>query len=46
MDFIETFFHISPDGGSGTLEFLLFTLPLIAVYFVYKVRSNASKWHG
>ena len=29
MDFIERFFGISPDGGSGSLEAMLLTLPLV-----------------
>ena len=30
MDFIERIFHISPDGGSGVLEFaIIFALLLI-----------------
>ncbi len=28
MDFIEQLFGISPDGGSGSLEFLLFAIPV------------------
>ena len=28
MDFIERIFGISPDGGSGALEFLLFLIPI------------------
>ena len=31
MDFIENIFGISPDGGSGTFEFLLFAIPIIAL---------------
>ncbi len=30
MDFIEKLFGVSPDGGSGTLEFLLLVAPVIA----------------
>jgi hypothetical protein len=30
MDFIEKLFGVSPDGGSGTLEFLLLVVPLMA----------------
>ena len=29
MDFIERIFNLSPDGGSGTLELLLFLVPLL-----------------
>jgi hypothetical protein len=28
MDFIERIFGIAPDGGDGSLEFLLFALPV------------------
>lgn len=31
MDFIERVFGFAPDGGSGTIEFLLFALPLLGV---------------
>ena len=27
MDFIERLFGVSPDGGSGAFEFLLFAIP-------------------
>jgi hypothetical protein len=28
MDFIEQIFGIAPDGGDGSLEFLLFAIPI------------------
>jgi hypothetical protein len=28
MDFIERLFGISPDGGSGSFEFLLLSIPI------------------
>ena len=28
MDFIEKLLGVSPDGGDGSLEFLLFLLPI------------------
>lgn len=31
MDFIERIFGISPDGGSGTFELLLFLVPLMGI---------------
>lgn len=31
MDFIEHIFGISPDGGSGTYELLLFLVPLAGI---------------
>ena len=34
MDFIERIFGISPDGGSGAFEFLLFALPIAGIAFL------------
>jgi len=31
MDFIENLLHISPDGGSGTLEIALLLAPALCV---------------
>lgn len=31
MDFIERIFGIAPDGGSGSLEFLLFAIPICGI---------------
>ena len=31
MDFIERFFHISPDGGSGTTELIWLAVALFAI---------------
>ena len=31
MDFIERIFHVSPDGGSGTLEMFLFLVPVLVI---------------
>jgi hypothetical protein len=43
MDFIERIFGISPDGGSGWFEALLFIIP-IALYAVYRLnRRNTEK---
>ena len=44
MDIIETIFHISPDGGSGVLEAMLFLAPMIAilVYQAFRVRRASS----
>jgi hypothetical protein len=35
MDFIERIFGISPDGGSGLFEFILFAVPLAGIAFLY-----------
>ena len=34
MDFIERIFGFSPDGGSGSFEFLLFAIPLAGVAYL------------
>jgi hypothetical protein len=31
MDFLESLFGFSPDGGDGSLELLLFAVPIIGV---------------
>ena len=44
MDFIERLFGISPDGGSGSLEFLLFAIPICGiVYFAVKRRLRKQR---
>ena len=43
MDFIERIFGFSPDGGSGAFEFLLFAIPIIGLYLIYKARSGRGK---
>ncbi len=40
MDFIERIFGVSPDGGSGSLEFLLFAIPVAGIYLIYKLRQR------
>jgi hypothetical protein len=34
MDFIEKIFGVNPDGATGSLEFLLFALPVAAVAYI------------
>jgi hypothetical protein len=34
MDFIEKLFGIAPDGGSGSLELLLFLVPLAGILYL------------
>lgn len=41
MDFIERIFGLSPDGGSGSLEAMLVTLPLVIVGLAVIFRSNS-----
>jgi len=44
MDFIERIFGFSPDGGSGSFEFLLFALPIAGViYLVRRCRTRAKR---
>lgn len=45
MDFIEQIFGVSPDGGSGTLEFLLFLIPLagVCIFAAIKVMRKNSR---
>lgn len=43
MDFVERIFSVSPDGGSGALEALLFLVPLLGVGLLQFSRSGWSK---
>lgn len=36
MDYIERLVGISPDGGSGAFELLLFMLAVFGVYVIYR----------
>ena len=40
MDFIEKLFGLSPDGGSGWFEFLLFAVPLAGVAWLWRRRQR------
>jgi len=40
MDFIERIFSISPDGGSGSFELLLFLIPLFGISLFFVLRSR------
>ena len=42
MDFIEQIFGISPDGGSGAFEMLLFAVPLVGLYVIHRLRSRTA----
>ena len=43
MDFIERWFHVSPDGGNGTLEaFYIFALVACVVLAVFRRRVAAA----
>ena len=43
MDFIERIFGLAPDGGSGSLEFLLFLIPLVGITLLLKYRHASRK---
>lgn len=43
MDFIERIFGFSPDGGSGSLEFLLFALPIAGIVYLALRRRQRAK---
>jgi MYXO-CTERM domain-containing protein len=40
MDFIERLFGISPDGGSGWFEFVLFAVPLAGIAWLWRRRQQ------
>ena len=42
MDFIERIFGISPDGGSGAFEFLLFAIPIL-ILVTLAMRRRAAR---
>lgn len=43
MTFIEQIFGVTPDNGSGTLEFFLFALPLMIICLLFWARSLDGK---
>jgi len=43
MDFIEKIFGFAPDGGSGAFEVLLFLIPVVGLYLLYRRRTSARK---
>jgi hypothetical protein len=43
MDFIERIFGLAPDGGSGSLELLLFLIPLAGLAWLIRHRRALSK---
>lgn len=46
MDFIERIFGISPDGGSGAFEALLFLIPVVIIAFLMRRRLSGGKPGG
>jgi hypothetical protein len=43
MDFIERTLGISPDGGSGALEVLLFLIPMVGLAYLWMRRSERAR---
>ena len=43
MDFIERVFGLSPDGGSGWFEFLLFAIPLAGIAWLWRRRAGRQR---
>jgi hypothetical protein len=43
MNFIETIFGISPDGGSGAFELLLFAIPVVAILAIWTWRKGSRR---
>lgn len=43
MDFIEKIFGFAPDGGSGAFEVLLFLIPVVGLYLLYRHRIAPRK---
>jgi hypothetical protein len=43
MDFIERIFGLSPDGGSGSLELLLFAIPVAGIAWLIAWRQRRRK---
>ena len=43
MDFIERIFGFAPDGGSGSLEFLLFLVPIAGIAWLASRRRKAAR---
>lgn len=43
MDFIERIFSVSPDGGSGAVEALLFLMPLVGIGLLRYVRHGVTR---
>ena len=40
MDFIEQIFGISPDGGSGSFESLLFLIAAAGLFLLYFLKTR------
>jgi hypothetical protein len=45
MDFIERWFHIFPDSGSGTTE-VLYVVALVILLSCHRVTAFTNRWAG
>lgn len=43
MDFIEKLFGVSPDGGSGLFEAILFVIPVIGIISLWAWRYRGKR---
>ena len=43
MDFIEQIFGVSPDGGSGAFELLLFAIPVVGALIIWRTRRASGR---
>ena len=43
MDFIERALGISPDGGSGTFEVVLFLIPMVGLAYLWNRRRARAR---
>ena len=43
MDFIEKIFGVSPDGGSGWFEVLLFLIPVVGILVIREWRKRSAR---
>jgi hypothetical protein len=44
MDFVERIFGLSPDGGSGAFELLLFLVPVAGIAAILTWRKQRSRY--
>jgi hypothetical protein len=42
MNFIEQLIGLSPDAGTGTLEFLFILVPVVGIYLVSRLRHRTT----
>jgi len=45
MDFVERLFGISPDGGNGLFELLLFAIPIVGIVMLAGWRMRKRTHH-